>query len=137
MEGGLEWSTTIVDDDGNSTLWCMAWVAIYGERGSTSEFVFASKDCHGGDTNRIQNQQAPEFGLSKTGTFLLPTSLAKLIKDGMELGDADDKTFGRIKAKHGSGTVGLLTDGLIDRSAYYEHALVLALIPWIRPDVYP
>jgi non-canonical (house-cleaning) NTP pyrophosphatase len=55
----------------------------------------------------------------------------------MELGDADDKVFSRVKAKHGSGTVGLLTDGLIDRSYYYEHALLLAMVPWIRPDVYP
>jgi hypothetical protein len=41
---------------------------------------------------------------------------------------------GRLNAKHGSGTVGYLTDGMIDRALYYEHALLLALIPWVRPD---
>lgn len=74
--------------------------------------------------------------MAKTGTFLLPSSLAALIEDGMELGDADDKVFGRVNSKQGSGTVGVLTDGLIDRARYYEHALILALVPWMRPDVY-
>jgi len=55
----------------------------------------------------------------------------------MELGDADDALFNRVNGKHGSGTVGILTDGLVDRSYYYEHALLMALTPWIRPDLYP
>lgn len=93
--------------------------------------LLASKDCK----VDVDNEKTI-FGLAKTGSFLLPSNLGKLIKEGMELGDADDKVFGRIKAKHGSGTVGLLTNGIIDRSAYYEHALIMALVPWIRADVY-
>jgi non-canonical (house-cleaning) NTP pyrophosphatase len=92
--------------------------------------LLASKDC------KVDvDDDKTIFGLAKTGSFLLPTNLGKLIKEGMELGDADDKVFGRIKAKHGSGTVGSSTDGLVDRSACYEHALILALVPWIRADV--
>lgn len=34
-------------------------------------------------------------------------------------------------------TVGILTRELISRAEYYEHALVLALIPFIRPELYP
>ena len=60
-----------------------------------------------------------------------------LVKQGLELGHADDKVFNRVNSKQGSGTVGILSNYVIDRSAYYEHALVLALVPWIRPDVYP
>lgn len=68
----------------------------------------------------------------------MPKEITRLvIHEGMELGDADDRVFGRVRSKHGSGTVGILTNHLIDRSAYYEHALQLALIPWIRPDMYP
>ena len=29
------------------------------------------------------------------------------------------------------GSVGILTGGLIDRSAYYTHALIMALIPFV------
>jgi non-canonical (house-cleaning) NTP pyrophosphatase len=122
----------VLDDDGLETLWCMAWMAVYGERTSFVADLVASQDCKSHSLDKH-----PKVGLSKTGAFLLPISLGKLIKEGMELGDADDKVFGRVNSKHGSGTVGVLTDGLIDRSEYYEHALVLALIPWIRPDVYP
>ena len=54
----------------------------------------------------------------------------------MELGDADDIVFKRVNSKHGQGTVGKLTNGQIDRTEYYVHALKLALIPWIRPELY-
>jgi len=67
---------------------------------------------------------------------MLPSPMSKLIREGMELGDADDQISGRSKSKHGAGTVGYLTEGMIDRATYYEHALILALVPWIRPDMY-
>jgi non-canonical (house-cleaning) NTP pyrophosphatase len=109
----------------------MAWMAVHGDRRAQLVDLLASKEC------KVDvDDDKTTFGLAKTGSFLLPSNLGKLIKEGMELGDADDKIFGRIKAKHGSGTVGLLTGGLIDRAAYYEHALILALVPWIRADVY-
>jgi non-canonical (house-cleaning) NTP pyrophosphatase len=126
LEGGLEW----LDDE----LWCMAWMAIYGSRSSFVLECTESTDC--GEYEAFHDDTF-HWGTAKTGTFALPMSVADLVKGGMELGDADNRVFSRIKSKHGSGTVGLLTDGLIDRSAYYEHALILALLPWIRPDVYP
>jgi non-canonical (house-cleaning) NTP pyrophosphatase len=131
LEGGLEWSSYILDQDDEDTLWCMAWTAVYGKRKAMLVDLLASKD-----SKYYTADKEPIFGLAKTATFLLPSSLTKLIREGMELGEADDKVFGRIKSKHGTGTVGLLTDGMIDRSAYYEHALTLALVSWIRPDVY-
>ena len=131
LEGGLEWSSTIVDDEDDDTLWCMAWIAIYGRRQANIVDLMASKD-----TQYYKGDKKPIVGIAKTGTFLLPKSVTKLVKSGMELGDADDKVFGRTKSGQGSGTVGLLTDHLIDRNQYYEHAFILALMPWIRPDVY-
>ena len=50
---------------------------------------------------------------------------------GMELGVADDKVFGRVDSKREGGSVGLLSGGLIDRTAYYEHAMTLALVPFM------
>ena len=33
--------------------------------------------------------------------------------------------------------MGILTEDLITRGLYYEHALLLALIPFIHPELYP
>ena len=84
-----------------------------------------------------KNSAKQSWGLAKTAAFSLPHKVCELVRGGLELGDADDQVFSRVNGKHGSGTVGILTNGLIDRSHYYEHALQLAMIPWIRPDVYP
>ncbi len=131
LEGGLEWSSTIQDANGQDTLWCMAWMAIYGKRTTLLAECLASSEAKFYAADR-----KPICCLSKTGTFLLPSSVAKLVESGMELGHADDQVFGRVNSKQKSGTVGVLTAGLVDRTAYYEQALILALIPWIRPDVY-
>ncbi|KAL3899714.1 MAG: hypothetical protein SGARI_006401 [Bacillariaceae sp.] len=131
LEGGLEWSAQIVDEQDEDTLWCMAWMAVYGKRSALVVDLMASNQ-----SQYYTGDKKARFGLSKTATFMLPSSLTALIRSGMELGDADDKVFGRVKAKHGSGTVGLLTDGMIDRSEYYQHSLTLALVSWIRPDIY-
>ena len=77
-----------------------------------------------------------KLGKARTGTFFLPEKVCQLIKDGKELGEADDIVFGRKNSKQKDGTVGALTKGLIDRTAFYEHAVILALIPYINPDLY-
>jgi len=67
-------------------------------------------------------------GKGKTGTFMLPPKVAELIRNGKELGEADDIVFGESNSKQKMGAVGLLTNNVIDRTAYYTHAVILALI---------
>jgi non-canonical (house-cleaning) NTP pyrophosphatase len=145
IEGGLEWENN--KDQSTSALpqqdqlYCMAWVAIYGEQTPfVAKFFDASisgcGNVNGGNSTAVNDLKA-SFGLSKTAMFRLPPSLAALIKQGMELGHADDMLFGRTNSKHTSGTVGLLTNSRIDRSAFYEHAIILALIPWMKATLYP
>ena len=74
-------------------------------------------------------------GRSRTGMFMLPEEVAELVRGGMELGHADDAVFGRSNSKQEDGSVGLMTGGVIDRAAYYEHAVVLALIPFRQPQL--
>ncbi|MGH3056497.1 MAG: DUF84 family protein [Gaiellaceae bacterium] len=76
------------------------------------------------------------WGLGRTGVFRLPPTLGNLVEAGMELGQADDVIFNRANSKQGSGAVGILTNGMIDRKAYYVHAMKLAMITWIRPELY-
>ena len=73
-------------------------------------------------------------GKARTATFEIPGPLRKLIEEGYELGDADDKVFRRTNSKHNDGTVGKLTGGIIDRIEYYKHAIILALIPFMEVD---
>jgi inosine/xanthosine triphosphatase len=71
------------------------------------------------------------WGYARTGSFSLPPPVAALVWRGMELGHADDAVFGRSDSKRSNGAVGLLTGDLITRTTYYEHALVLALVPFL------
>ncbi|MCC6643625.1 inosine/xanthosine triphosphatase [Candidatus Peregrinibacteria bacterium] len=77
-----------------------------------------------------------QYGKSRTGTFFLPEEISKLIKQGIELGVADDMIFKRENSKQQNGAVGILTDNAIDRTAYYQEAVVLALIPFKNPGLY-
>ena len=52
----------------------------------------------------------------------------------MELGDATDVVFAEVNSKQKGGTIGKVTGGLIDRTAYYEHALCCAVAPFMHDD---
>ena len=75
-------------------------------------------------------------GTARTATFELPPTLTALLRAGVELGDADDRTFGHTNNKQRGGTVGTLTGGLITRTDYYVHAVTLALLPIVRHELY-
>ncbi len=76
-------------------------------------------------------------GRGSTGTFFLPKPVARLVRQGKELGEADDIVFGRQNSKQQNGAVGILTGDVIDRVQLYEQAVILALIPFKNPDLYP
>ena len=75
------------------------------------------------------------IGQSRTAAFALPEEVSALIRQGHELGHADDIVFGRNNSKQGNGSVGLLTGDLMDRTDFYKEAVVLALIPFINPSL--
>jgi inosine/xanthosine triphosphatase len=113
LEGGVlieaAEKTGEVGFGGNPSLQCFAWIAVF-------------------DGKRM--------GCARTSAFALPPAICALVAAGMELGDADDKVFGSSNAKQAGGTVGHLTRGVIDRTLYYEQAVVLAFIPFHWPDLY-
>lgn len=106
MEGGL-------DGDPAAGLFAFAWVVVRG----------------GGRRER-------RLGFSRTATFQLPEAVAELVRQGKELGEADDLVFGRTDSKHGSGAVGLLTGNAIDRAQLYEPAVILALVPFCNLELF-
>jgi inosine/xanthosine triphosphatase len=74
---------------------------------------------------------------ARTAGFYLPITTIKLIDQGYELGKADEITFGIENSKQKMGSSGLLTNNIITRSRFYKDAIILALIPFIMPQLYP
>lgn len=72
-------------------------------------------------------------GHARSGAFLLPPRVAYWVRQGYELGAADDLVFGEHNSKQKMGAVGLLSGGVVDRTALYEHAVLLALLPFKHP----
>lgn len=130
-------------EHGNS-LWCMAWMAVRGSSSVNCTMAKALDSTYIPTSDNYNSEFQPcreVWGYGRTGAFLLPPEITRLMQGGMEMGEADDRVFKRINSKQGTGTVGKLTMGrnvgfMMDRSEYYVHALKLALIPWIRPELY-
>ena len=77
-----------------------------------------------------------QVGKSRTGTFFLPGEVAELVRSGKELGEADDIVFGRNNSKQENGAIGILTGDVVDRTALYEQAVILALVPFKNLELY-
>ncbi len=92
------------------TYWASAWMCIIGKDGT--------------------------LGFGRTGTFLLPPVVSELIDQGEELGIATDIAFKETNSKHKDGTIGILTDGRITRKDFYREAMIFALIPFVRSELY-
>ena len=73
---------------------------------------------------------------SRTASFVLPKKVTELIHSGKELGDANDIVFHKTNSKQENGAVGILTGDAIDRTKYYSHAVILALIPFKNEELY-
>lgn len=78
-----------------------------------------------------------QIGKGKTGIFFLPPRVAELIREGKELGEADDIVFGQTNSKQANGAIGLLTHNVITRKTFYVTAVVTALIPYVHAELYP
>ena len=69
--------------------------------------------------------------------FQLPPKVLKdILQDGREMGDGMDALTGQTMSKRRMGAEGILTGGLVDRTATFENALIYALAPRISADYY-
>lgn len=67
---------------------------------------------------------------AQTAVFYLPHEVAQLVREGKELGEADDIVFKKDNSKQQNGAIGLLTGDAITREDYYTQAVIMALIPF-------
>ncbi|MEE4330395.1 MAG: inosine/xanthosine triphosphatase [Wenzhouxiangella sp.] len=77
------------------------------------------------------------IGRARSATFLLPEVIAAKVRNGIELGHADDEVFGRTDSKRRDGAIGLLTQGALDRTGLYAPAVTAAMVPFLNPNLYP
>lgn len=75
-------------------------------------------------------------GKGRTGTLIISKRVSDLVLGGMELGEADEIVFKTKNIKTKSGGLGILTQGNITRKDHYEYATILALIPFVNPELY-
>ena len=66
--------------------------------------------------------------------FRYPDSIAKLVREGMTVGDAVKQVYGNTEIGKKQGAIGLLSNGLIDRKSLTEQSVIAAMIPRIRGD---
>jgi len=99
---GLEGGIDMIEDH----LMAFAWMAIRARNGRISE--------------------------ARTVTLQLPDAVRDLVRDGMELGDANDRVFATSNSKQKGGAFGLLTDGRFTREGVYAQALTIALVPFVH-----
>lgn len=76
------------------------------------------------------------IGKSSTASFYTPSKMVEYIKLGDELGTASDKFFHTLNSKQKGGAISTITDGLIDRTAYYLDSAIIALCQVVHKDWY-
>jgi len=103
---GLEGGTLDAEDG----MWAYAWIVVVDRAG--------------------------HVGKGQSGRFLLPAAIAQMVRDGVELGEADDRFFGRSNSKQQDGAIGILSDGVVTRMDLYQPAVVFALLPFVHPEFY-
>lgn len=109
---------------------CFAWVAV--AKGGWKE-----PKGWKGDQDQDQDQSEEVVSTARSASFLLPPPLQKLVmEEKMDLGAADDRLWNRKGSGKGAGTVGMLSRGVINRTVYCEQAVVMALLPFMSPDLY-
>lgn len=76
------------------------------------------------------------LGIGGSVNALLPPAVVERIERGFELGDAMDQVTGMEDTKKRMGAVGVLSDGLTNRQAAYEHLVKMALMRFLKPGYY-
>lgn len=75
------------------------------------------------------------FGVSPM--FELPSGIARDLLEGEELGHVIDRLSGEQGTKQKGGAISFLTQGRVTRRQLYAQGLVMALVPFLNPGLYP
>lgn len=68
--------------------------------------------------------------------FRYPPAIAEMVRKGISVGEACGRLFEEGDQGTGVGAIGILTKGALDRKALTEQAVLAAMVPRIRKDLY-
>lgn len=68
--------------------------------------------------------------------FKYPPKVADLLRKGRTVGEAFQELYGQEKSGRGNGAIGFLTYGMLKRSELTEQAVVAAMVPRMRKELY-
>ncbi|MFC4655012.1 MULTISPECIES: inosine/xanthosine triphosphatase [Rheinheimera] len=77
------------------------------------------------------------YGKARSASLMLPPQALTALQQGEELGDVMDAMFAEQNVKQKGGAIALLTQDKLSRSSVYHQALILALIPFLNPELFP
>ncbi|MDF3126737.1 inosine/xanthosine triphosphatase [Rheinheimera sp. 1928-s] len=77
-----------------------------------------------------------KIGKARSASLMLPPAALAQLKAGKELGDVMDTMFEQNNIKQKGGAIALLTHNKLSRSSVYHQALILAMIPFLNPDLF-
>ncbi|OBU18269.1 inosine/xanthosine triphosphatase [Photobacterium aquimaris] len=113
-------------------------VAYCRERYPSADYIVgleAGLDCNFTFAWMVIEHQGKKSTARSASLPLPPLALAK-IAQGIELGDVMDEMFAQQNIKQKGGAIAMLTQHLLTRSSVYQQALILALIPFLNPELY-
>ena len=73
------------------------------------------------------------LSVARSVSLPLPPAIKRLMDEGLELGEANDRVFSTVNSKHAGGAFGLLTHGRYTRESVYVQTLSIALTPFVNP----
>jgi len=86
----------------------------------------------------IIESKAKKRGHGRTVSFALPPAIRHLIlNEGMEQSHATDTVLGKTGTKTTTGTIGPLTNDVLTYADWYAPAVISALVPFLKEDLYP
>jgi inosine/xanthosine triphosphatase len=68
--------------------------------------------------------------------FRYPPEIEDKIRDGTAVSKAFDDLYGTKDVGHHEGAIGFLTKGMLNRQQLSEQAVLAAMVPRMRPDIY-
>jgi inosine/xanthosine triphosphatase len=75
-------------------------------------------------------------GLGTSPLFPLPNKIVREINKGKELGHIIDAVSDSCNSKQKNGAIGFLSRDQISRHDIYEQAVIMALLPFLNPQLY-
>ena len=73
---------------------------------------------------------------SRSASLPLPPAALMAMQQGEELGDVMDRMFAQSNVKQQGGAIAMLTNHVLTRSGVYQQAIILAMIPFIQPQLF-